>query len=217
MTKKLLVLGIVLIALTLPVLVHPVEASNSPKGLEPIVTSLTIVGPSGPITVNSAVLFTVKLNGSWYELVGIIRNKTITVSGWSTSKQCTTGTDGTCKVTLIAPPAAGQYQVTAQYIGDASHTDSSTSTTLNVVSTATIKVNLALITYKIVNAKVEILQGSTVVASRFVTLTSGSRSASMSFTLNGGTYVIRVSGYGMVTQSRTVAVPPNTTASFTIT
>jgi hypothetical protein len=107
--------------------------------------------------------------------------------------------------------------VNAQFAGDANHTPSSASVTLNVVSTAKIKVNLQLVAYKVVNVKVDILQGSTVVATRTVTLTPGSRTASMSFTLNAGIYTVRVSGYSIATQTNgPFTIPPDKTVSFNI-
>jgi hypothetical protein len=74
-------------------------------------------------------------------------------------------------VTLTAPSSAGSYQVTAQFAGDSYFLPSTGSIMVDVVSTAKIKVNLQLVAYKVVNVQVDILQGSTVVATRLVTLT----------------------------------------------
>ena len=169
-----------------------------------------------PAIANGPVTFTVTLRGTRLDLVGVVWGKQVSVSAWGASNQCTTGSDGTCKVTLKAPSSAGSYQVTAQFAGDTYFLPSTGSIRVVVVSTAKVNVNLQLVAYKVVNVQVAILQGSTVVATQARTLTPGSPSAFVSFVLNGGTYKVRVSGYSLATQTKTVTIPPDATVSFYI-
>ena len=191
-------------------------ANTSPSQSDQATTSITILPSQNSVSVNKPITFTVTLQGNILDQYGVVTSKQIVVTALGSNSQCTTGLDGTCQVTLTAPPTAGPYSVTAQFAGDANFSPSKGSITVNVVSTSKVNVNLQLLSYKVVNVKVDILRGSTVVVTRTVTMTSGSRSASMSFTLNGGTYVIRVSGYGMTAQTNTITIPPEVTVNLSI-
>jgi hypothetical protein len=75
--------------------------------------------------------------------------------------------------------------------------------------TGTVNVNLHLSTYKIVNVQVQLLQGSTVIASRTVTLTYAAPNAKIVFQpVPVGTLTVRINGYSTPTQTRTITIPP---------
>jgi hypothetical protein len=74
----------------------------------------------------------------------------------------------------------------------------------------TVYVNLHLATYKIVNVQVQVLQGSTVVASTSVTLSYASPNAQLVFThVPSGTLTVRISGYSFPTQTKAETIPPS--------
>jgi hypothetical protein len=75
-------------------------------------------------------------------------------------------------------------------------------------------VNLHLATYKIVNVQVKLLQGSTLLATRTVTLSYASPNAKVVFqSLLPGIYTVQVNGYSVRTQATTVQT---TTINFVI-
>ena len=194
----------------------PLTPCSPPPQSNLACTTLTLSASTNLGLVNRPVVFTVAMRGSWHELNGVIVSKQISVSAFGTSGQCTTGLDGSCQVTLVAPPVEGSYTVTAMFAGDSNFLPSSSSLSLIIVSTGKITVGLLLNTYKVVNVQVSILQGSTIVASQLVTLTPSNPSATLKFTLNGGTYTVRVSGYSVLTQTRTVTIPPDAAVNFII-
>jgi hypothetical protein len=72
-----------------------------------------------------------------------------------------------------------------------------------------VTVNLHLLSYKVVNVGVQILQGSTIVAARIVTLTSSRPTASILFqAVPSGPLTVKISGYSIATQTRTLTIPP---------
>jgi hypothetical protein len=80
-----------------------------------------------------------------------------------------------------------------------------------------VNVNLHLNTYKIVNLQVRVLQGSTVIAARTVTLTYASPNAKIVLVLPLGTFTIRITGYSIATQTKTIIFPPTTqTVNFNV-
>jgi len=79
----------------------------------------------------------------------------------------------------------------------------------------TVHVNLHLATYKSVNVNVEVLQGSTIVGMRRVTLTYAEPDPSLNLSnLPGGSLTVRISGYSIATQTQ--IVPRSQTVTFYI-
>jgi hypothetical protein len=70
------------------------------------------------IKAGSLVTFTVKLTGTVNGQPRTLAGRTITFTGWGTSSQCTTKSDGTCKLMFTAPAKAGTQTLTFQFLGD---------------------------------------------------------------------------------------------------
>ena len=96
----------------------PLTPCSPPPQSNLACTTLTLSASTNLGLVNRPVVFTVAMRGSWHELNGVIVSKQISVSAFGTSGQCTTGLDGSCQVTLVAPPVEGSYTVTAMFAGD---------------------------------------------------------------------------------------------------
>ena len=69
--------------------------------------------------------------------------------------------------------------------------------------------NLHLLSYKVVNVQVQVLQGSTVVASKTVTLTYANPTSTILLgPVPSGPVTVKISGYSIATQTRSLTIPP---------
>ncbi len=214
--KRVLVLAVLLIPLVLLTAQSPFQL---PTGIaaDQAATSITMTASPTSPSVSSTVTFTVTLHGTWHELAGVVTGKQIMITAWVAGNQCTTGSDGTCQVTLTTPSTVGSYLVSAQFSGDNNFLGSWVSMTL-IVGGYSIAATVNLAYVRIVRVTVTLRQDSTVVARQ--TFTYSGRFPTHTFTFGGlmpGTYTVTVTAIPyIVPQSKTATVPPNQQVTFTI-
>jgi hypothetical protein len=203
---------------------NPITSSTSGKqyrltGITGPASGFTVAGPN-TITANYVAQFQVTSNvatpayGSvspstgWFDYnspVSITASPNLgySLSSWSISGASCSGGPASNPCTFNMP--LNPVTLTANFVR-------------NAINTNTLNVNLHLLTYKIVNVRVQLLQGSTIVATKFLTLTMARPTALITFSnIPSGTLTIRVSGYGIQTQNRCIVVPPCTqTVNFAV-
>ena len=184
----------------------------TPGGLYPI----TVTGTSSSVTRTTTFTLTVNPPPQNPLTTGVVSGQGVASPNCPTGCQETLGTS----ISVNAYPASG-WTFSSWTTSGASCSGGATANpcifsmpnnavtvTANFVINQ-VTVNLHLLSYKVVNVGVQILQGSTIVAARIVTLTSSRPTASILFqAVPSGPLTVKISGYSIATQTRTLTIPP---------